>query len=1118
MSLSAALDAGEASGYPAGNAAVTESPVTGGEMYEAKGKWNDAYGASPRILSLWHYSSPSWPADDGSAMPHDYGNGAGYTKLEAYTSGIRNISLESGLGAARANNGNDVYPTAAIEINGLTPNGPVLADNDFFGTSVASTGDLDGDGVPDLAVSARDNADADGKNIVYVMLMNADGTVKSTSEINGTTPNGPVLADYDNFGTSIASVGDLDGDGVPDLAVGAERDDAGGVDRGAVHVMLMNADGTVKSTSRIDDRTPNGPVLADYDFFGTSMASVGDLDGDGVRDWAVGARLDGLGGPSMGAVHVMLMNADGTVKSTSEINGTTPNGPVLAGNDYFGKAVASMGDLDGDGVPDLAVGAYWDDADGYNRGAVHVMLMNADGTVKSTSEINARTPNGPVLADHDHFGAAVASMGDLDGDGVFDLAVGAYGSDASGYGRGAVHVILMNADGTVKSTSEINDLAPNGPVLQDNDNFGTSVASMGDLDGDGVRDLVAGIYAGSDAGGFNRGGVHVVTLGLADRASPALTDAVLDARTRILTLTFNEAMDVTPPDNVRLDSVFIAGGSGETSRTALTGAALSSTSDGSTLTVTLTAAQLRHAIALAAPHLDIEAGAVRDMSANPIAASAGNPITVLHVNRAPVADAGANQSASERTTVTLDGSGSTDPDDDAITYRWSSVPSLAFSDAAAQSPTFTAPEVTSDTDYAITLNVSDGTLSDTDTVTVTVREVNRAPVADAGANQSASERTTVTLDGSGSTDPDDDAITYRWSSVPSLAFSDAAAQSPTFTAPEVTSDTDYAITLNVSDGTLSDTDTVTVMILDSAPPVTPPPAVPANLTATSTADSVTLAWDDPGDDTITGYKILSRMPATQPTLGVLVNDTGSADNTYTARDLEPGVLCEFGVVALSDHGESGTSKTVLISTASPPPPSAPTGLIATSITADSVTLAWDDPGDDTITGYKILSRMPATQPTLGVLVNDTGSAGGTYTVDNLEPGTKYAFRIIALSDHGESKISKFVSIHTKKPPPPSAPTGLIATSITADSVTLAWDDPGDDTITGYKILSRMPATQPTLGVLVNDTGSAGGTYTVDNLEPGTKYAFRIIALSDHGESKISKFVSIHTKKPSPSHP
>ncbi|MYL10928.1 MAG: VCBS repeat-containing protein, partial [Cenarchaeum sp. SB0669_bin_11] len=128
------------------------------------------------------------------------------------------LSFNAALGAGEAGLGDayvsdDVYPTAAIEINGLTPNGPVLANNAFFGISVASLGDLDGNGVPDLAVGAEfDNASGTYRGTVHVILMNGDGTVKSTSEINGAT--------YSNFGTSVASMGDFDGDGVPDLAVG----------------------------------------------------------------------------------------------------------------------------------------------------------------------------------------------------------------------------------------------------------------------------------------------------------------------------------------------------------------------------------------------------------------------------------------------------------------------------------------------------------------------------------------------------------------------------------------------------------------------------------------------------------------------------------------------------------------------------------------------------------------------------------------------------------------------------------------------------------------------------------------------------------------------------------
>ena len=87
--------------------------------------------------------------------------------------------------------------------------------------------------------------------------------------------------------------------------------------------------------------------------------------------------------------------------SAVEVNDTTTNGPTLADDDYFGASVANIGDLDGDGVNDLAVGAQLDDSGSYQsmRGAVHIMFMNTDGSVDSTVEINSSTTNGPTLAD-----------------------------------------------------------------------------------------------------------------------------------------------------------------------------------------------------------------------------------------------------------------------------------------------------------------------------------------------------------------------------------------------------------------------------------------------------------------------------------------------------------------------------------------------------------------------------------------------------------------------------------------------------------------------------------------------------------------------------------------------
>ena len=151
-------------------------------------------------------------------------------------------------------------------------------------------------------------------------------------------------------------------------------------------------------------------------------------------------------------------NSDGSVDSTVVINDSTTNGPDLENNDRFGWSVANIGDLDGNGVNDLAVGATQDDNGGNNRGTVHIMFMESDGSVQSTVEINDSTENGPTLSNADLFGHSVENLGDLNGDGVNDLAVGAINDDeGEGNNRGAVHIMFMNTDGSVKSTVVIND-------------------------------------------------------------------------------------------------------------------------------------------------------------------------------------------------------------------------------------------------------------------------------------------------------------------------------------------------------------------------------------------------------------------------------------------------------------------------------------------------------------------------------------------------------------------------------------------------------------------------------------------------------------------------------------
>ena len=187
-------------------------------------------------------------------------------------------------------------------------------------------------------------------------------------------------------------------------------------------------------------------------------------------------------------------------------------------------------------------------------------------------------------------------------------------------------------------------------------------------------------------------------------------------------------------------------------------------------------------------------------------------------NRLPNSDPGDPQTVSIGDTVTLDGSASSDPDyGQTLTYLWTQTndtPKVTLSSTTDPVVTFTAPSVTSSTQLLFTLWVSDGTGSDIQTVIVTVRP-NQLPAADAGSDQTVSAGSTVTLDGTGSSDPDGDTITYSWSHTsgsPSITLSGATTSSPTFTAPSVTEATSFVFTLTVSDASSSHDDTVTVTV------------------------------------------------------------------------------------------------------------------------------------------------------------------------------------------------------------------------------------------------------------------------------------------------------------------
>ncbi len=394
----------------------------------------------------------------------------------------------------------------------------ILQDGDHFGRALANLGDVDGDGVADLAVSAV--FDDDGgmdRGAVWILFMTPEGQVRDLTKISQTSGGFTgLLADGDQLGTSLAPLGDLDGDGIPDLAAGAVFDDGGAPDSGALWIMFLRADGSVKGQRRIGHAAGGfAGLLDESDHFGSSLACVGDLDGNGTAELLVGAELDDDGGQDSGALWMLFLRTDGSVESQAKISLTSGGFTgLLSSNDWFGCALAPLGDLNGDGVPDVAVGAMMDDDGGFNRGAVWIVFLKADGSVLSTRKVShGDLAFSTGLSNDDRFGRSITRVDDLNGDGIHDLIVGAHHDDDSGLDRGALWVLYLDNSGGVSAVRKVSGLFGGFTgTLKDGDNLGNSLAYLGDLSGDGVPEVAVGSWTDDD-GGLSHGAVWTLSLG-----------------------------------------------------------------------------------------------------------------------------------------------------------------------------------------------------------------------------------------------------------------------------------------------------------------------------------------------------------------------------------------------------------------------------------------------------------------------------------------------------------------------------------------------------------------------------------------------------------------------------
>ncbi len=400
------------------------------------------------------------------------------------------------------------------------------AEGDIAGNSVRAAGDINGDGRDDLIVGAM-GADANGlgSGAAYVIFgQESFPRVLALSTLDGT--NGFRLvgaATQDSAGYSVSRAGDVNGDGIDDLIVGAPQAAAGGSLAGAAYVVFGSKFGFAADFALSSLNGSNGFRIwgvEDGDAAGTSVGAAGDVNGDGFDDVIIGAPLASPTKDSSGAGYVIFGHSGsfGADFALTALNGN--NGFSIAGAnayDYAGYAVNGVGDINGDGFDDVVVGAREASPNGYQSGAAHVVFGKSRGFNADINTANLNGSNGFTLngtAPYDYAGISVSAAGDVNGDGLADIIIGASGVRlSSGSETGAAYVVYgrtngFNANLHLGNLNGNNGFQIAGTLADSSTAF--SVSTAGDWNGDGIDDVIIGAYAASPNGRADAGISYIV--------------------------------------------------------------------------------------------------------------------------------------------------------------------------------------------------------------------------------------------------------------------------------------------------------------------------------------------------------------------------------------------------------------------------------------------------------------------------------------------------------------------------------------------------------------------------------------------------------------------------------
>ncbi len=420
---------------------------------------------------------------------------------------------------------NNLAPSEGFSIQGHT-------DNDRAGFSVSNAGDVNGDGIDDLIIGAFGSdiggSYAGAAYVVYGKVGATRANIDLTSLASG---DGFVIVGDtagDRAGFSVSGAGDVNGDGLDDLIVGARYGDDGGSDAGEAYIIFGKA-GTTRTVVDLTGLSGGDGFIVRGDAAnrqaGFSVSNAGDVNGDGIEDVIIGVPSGDdliVGAPRddfPGASYV-IFGKSGTSRANIDLATLAPgDGFIIRGdlaNDLVGTSVSAAGDINGDGIDDLVVGAPKGDNGGISAGEAYVIFGKAAATRANIDLATLNASDGFIIQGDtrdDQAGFSVSSAGDIDGDGIDDLIVAAPYGELGGNLAGQVYVVFGKA-GATRANIDLSTLTDSEGIVirgdEGRDFTGRSVSGAGDINGDGVDDLLVGVAFGERGYSYNSGEVYVI--------------------------------------------------------------------------------------------------------------------------------------------------------------------------------------------------------------------------------------------------------------------------------------------------------------------------------------------------------------------------------------------------------------------------------------------------------------------------------------------------------------------------------------------------------------------------------------------------------------------------------